>query len=345
MRSNMEPAMRAVALLRPEVVELVDVPEPDCGPEQVLVRMLGVGLCGSDLGVYAGKRPVPSTPWVLGHEGVGEIVAVGDRVHDRRVGQRVAIEPNYCCFACAACRAGFTSACPNRVIVGMNTPGLIAERVAVPAAFTFPVAGHVTLDDLVCAEPLTVARAAIRRSGIGSGDSCLVVGAGSQGLFLCAALIALGVKPHVVEPHAGRRSLAESLGAVPTHPAGSAGSHPPRAADESAVVHYVFETSGVPAALAPALERLAPGGTAVLIGISNQPLDVPMSTLVYRQLTLVGSLIYDHPSDFAGTVSTLERGDVAPHRVLQAAFPLTDAAAAFASVPSVAGKTWIDLTA
>jgi alcohol dehydrogenase/L-iditol 2-dehydrogenase len=253
-------------------------------------------------------------------------------VGDRRVGQRVAIEPNYCCFACPACRAGFTSACPNRTIVGIGVPGLIAERVAVPAEFTFPVPDTVTLQDLVCTEPLTVARAAIRRSGIGAGDSCLVVGTGSQGLFLCAALLALGVKPFVVEPHAGRRNLAESLGAVVAD--GSVGG-----------VRFVFETSGVPAALPPALERLAPGGTAVLIGISTQPLDVAMSTLVYRQLTLVGSLIYDHPHDFADTITALERDDVAPHRVLQAAFPLTEAAAAFASVPSVPGKCWIDLTA
>ena len=65
--------MKAAALIRPGEIELVDVPEPECGPDQVLVRMWGVGLCGSDLGVYAGTRPVPSMPWVLGHEGVGEI--------------------------------------------------------------------------------------------------------------------------------------------------------------------------------------------------------------------------------------------------------------------------------
>ncbi|WP_158848706.1 zinc-dependent alcohol dehydrogenase [Saccharothrix deserti] len=324
--------MKAAALVRPGIVELVDVAEPECGPDQVVVRVLGVGLCGSDLGVYSGSRPVPRTPWVLGHEGVGEIVEVGGRVRDRRVGQRVAIEPNYCCFDCPPCRSGFTSACVNRVVIGIGVPGLIAERVAVPAAFTFPVAEHVALVDLVCAEPLTVARAAIRRAGIAAGDSCLVVGTGSQGLFLCAALVALGVTPHVVEPHEGRRELAVSLGAVV-------------ADDAVRDVDFVFETSGVPAALPPALSRLAPGGTAVLIGISAQPLDLTLWTIVYRQLKLVGSLIYDHPADFAGTVAALEDGAVAPHRVLRPGFPLAAAPDAFAAVRSTAGKCWIDLTA
>jgi 2-desacetyl-2-hydroxyethyl bacteriochlorophyllide A dehydrogenase len=318
--------VKAAALVRPGEIEIVDVPEPDVGPDEVLVRITGVGLCGSDLGVYAGTRPVPRTPWVLGHEGVGEIVHVGAAVRARRVGQRVAVEPNYCCLRCPACVAGFTSACPNRVIVGMNTPGLIAERVAVPAEFTFPVAGHVGLDDLVGAEPLTVARAAIRRSGIGPADTCLVVGAGSQGLFLCVALLALGVVPEVSEPHEGRRELALSLGARTAGPA---------------PVDFVFETSGVPAALPPALERLRVGGTAVLIGMNRQPLDLSSWTIVYRQLRIVGSLIYDHPGDFAGTVAVLERGDVAPHRVLQAEYPLERTAEAFASVRSVPGKCWI----
>lgn len=320
--------MRAAALVQPEHIEILDVREPACGPDEVVVRMLGVGLCGSDLAVHSGARPVPELPWVLGHEGVGEIVEVGARVRDRGVGQRVAIEPNYCCLGCAACRAGFTSACPNRVVVGINTPGLIAERVAVPAEFAFPVADHVTLEDLVCAEPLTVARAAIRRSRIVAGDSCLVVGAGSQGLFLCAALVAAGVKPQVLEPHDGRRELAFALGAT---------------ADAGDEVGFVFETSGVPAALPPAVERLAPGGTAMLIGISRQPLGLTSWTVVYRQLSIVGSLIYDHPRDFAGTVAVLERGDVAPRRVLQATFPLEATAEAFASVRSVAGKSWIKL--
>lgn len=318
--------MKAAALVRPNEIEIVDVPEPECGPGEVIVRMSGVGLCGSDLGVYAGTRPVPRTPWVLGHEGVGEILDVGRDVRDRRAGQRVAIEPNYCCLRCPACLAGFTSACPNRVIVGMNTPGLIAERVAVPAEFAFPVAGHVGLDDLVGAEPLTVARAAIRRSGVGPGDSCLVVGAGSQGLFLCSALVAMGVVPEVAEPHDGRRELALSLGA---RPAGDT------------AVDFVFETSGVPAALPPALERLAAGGTAVLIGMNREPLDLSSWTIVYRQLRIAGSLIYDHPGDFAGTVEVLERGEVAPHRVLQAEFPLEKAGEAFESVRSVPGKVWI----
>ncbi|OXM72100.1 MULTISPECIES: zinc-dependent alcohol dehydrogenase [Amycolatopsis] len=318
--------MKAVVLAEPEVMRLVDLPEPEIGPREVLVRMRGLGLCGSDLGVYRGAREVPERPWLMGHEGVGEIVAVGADVADRAVGQQVAIEPNYCCGRCAACTSGFTSACTERVIVGMNHPGLLAEYVAVPAEFAWPAAETVGLEDLVCIEALTVARSAIRRSGVEPGQRVLVVGAGSQGLLLCLALRALGTTVAVQEPHEGRAELAHSFGAETT---------------VDGEFDLVFETSGVPQALRAGLEHLRRGGTALLVGINSRPLELTTADLVYRQHTLKGSLIYDHPVDFETTVNLLNRDEVRPGKVLQARFPLEEAAQAFASVQSVAGKSWI----
>lgn len=319
--------MKAAALTAPERVEIIDVPEPTCGPHDVVVRMLGVGLCGTDTAVVRGRREAPRLPWVLGHEGVGEIIAAGSRAGDRRVGQVVAVEPNYCCLNCDPCRTGFTSGCRNRNAVGLTTPGLLAEHVAVPAAFAHPVAGHVSLADLVCVEPLTVARAAVRRSGAREQQRCLVTGAGSQGLLLCQSLLEVGITPAVQEPHAGRRELALSLGAVADDP------HQP--------VDHVFETSGAPGALETALERLRPGGHATAVGMNSGPLAVSSHAIVSSQWSLTGSLIYDHPVDFADTIAALEKGDLEPHRVLQARFPLDEADQAFTAVAATPGKCWI----
>ena len=94
--------------------------------------------------------------------------------------------------------------CPDRVLVGFTAPGLLTEYAAVPAEFAWPVPGHWTDGDAVCAEPLTVALAAIRRSGVRPDGNCLVIGAGSQGGLLCLALVARGITPHVLEPNNGR---------------------------------------------------------------------------------------------------------------------------------------------
>ncbi|MBB4931588.1 alcohol dehydrogenase/L-iditol 2-dehydrogenase [Lipingzhangella halophila] len=324
--------MRAIVLTEPQRVEVVEEwPEPVAGPHDVIVAVRGVGLCGSDLSVYDGNRAVPSSPWVMGHEGGGEIVAVGSRVTDRRVGQRVAIEPNYCCFECPPCRAGHTSACTRREIVGMNTPGLLAERVAVPARFTWPVPEHVADESLACVEPLAVARAAVRRSGAAAGDRCLVVGAGSQGLLLCQALVEAGAEVRVTEPHEGRLALAETLGA--------------KRADLDRGDEYLlaFDTTGAPQGWQTTMEALARTGTAIVIGMTADP--VPLSTrdLVQRQMSVRGVLIYDHPDDFRDTVAAVASGALLPARTLQAGFAPREAATAFARARTAPGKSWINM--
>lgn len=321
--------MRAAALTTPEHIGIIDVPEPSCGPQDVLVRMLGVGLCGTDTAVVRGSRPVPRLPWVLGHEGVGEIVSVGECVQHRRAGQRVAIEPNYHCRRCEQCQKGLTSACRARAAVGITEPGVLAEHVAVPATFAHPVAEEVSLADLVCIEPLTVARAAVRRAAVTCEERCLVVGAGSQGLFVCLSLLEADVTPLVQEPHAGRRDLALSLGAVPAQP------------DQE--VDHVFETSGAPGALEQASETVVPGGQAVLVGMHPAPLTLTPHTIVSRQLRITGSLIYDHPRDFTDTIERVQQGTLAPRQVLQGQFAFDTAAEAFAAVPTTPGKCWITL--
>jgi alcohol dehydrogenase/L-iditol 2-dehydrogenase len=188
--------MRAVVLdAEPRGLRVVsDWPEPEPGPGEVLVQVRGVGICGSDLALHAGRRQPPSFPWVVGHETFGEIAATGPGVDRDRARQRVVVEPNIPCGTCPACRAGRTSACPHRKVLGFSVPGTLAERIVVPAAFAWPVPDDWGDGDAVCAEPLTVALAAVRRAmaaraGTGA-ERCLVIGAGSQGTLACIALTA-----------------------------------------------------------------------------------------------------------------------------------------------------------
>jgi alcohol dehydrogenase/L-iditol 2-dehydrogenase len=121
--------VKASVLTAPERIETVDDwPDPVCGPDEVIVETHGVGLCGSDLAMFHGKRVPPTTPWVMGHEGFGRIVSVGADVPDRLVGRRAVTEPNYTCLKCADCLTRLTSACPHRAIIGLNVPSVIEAR-------------------------------------------------------------------------------------------------------------------------------------------------------------------------------------------------------------------------
>lgn len=325
--------MRAVVLTKPHQVEVVDNwPRPRLHADEVLVGMRAVGLCGSDLAVHEGHRVPPELPWVMGHEGGGEILAVGADVTQRHVGQRVVVEPNYSCFECDACRAGRTSACDSRGIVGMNLPGLLAEHVAVPARFTWPVPDSVPDAALACIEPLAVARAAVRRARVRPGQECLVVGAGSQGLFLCQALLAEGARPHVIEPIPGRLELAERIGARRSDPT-TAGGFP-----------IVFDTVGTPDTWEVSLRAVLPAGVLVMIGMGSEPVSLSTMDLARRQLVIRGSLIYDHPKDFAETVAAVVAGSIEPARVLHERSMPSAAAEAFALARSAPGKSWIDLS-
>lgn len=300
-------------------------PDPSPEPGQLVVRVRGVGICGSDLALLSGARRPPARPWVPGHEAFGEVIATAADVDQARVGQRVVIEPNYPCLSCPACRSGFTSRCPNRAIVGFTAPGVLAEHIAVPARFAWPVPGAWSDADAVCAEPFAVALAAVRRSGISPGGHCLVIGAGAQGLLLCVALTAQGITPHVLEPDEERLRLAVSLGGEPAAPA-----------DRD--FDTIFETAGAEAALGEAVNRAAYGASIVLIGLAKPDTRTDMTLVVRRQLTLRGSLIYDHPGDFAAMLTSAA---MSPGRVLRARYPLAEAEQAFRAAPRVAGKTWI----
>ncbi|MGH3404369.1 MAG: zinc-dependent alcohol dehydrogenase [Streptosporangiaceae bacterium] len=319
--------MRAVVLgNNPWSLDVVDGwPEPRAGSGQVVVRVLGVGICGSDLELLSGQRRPPAAPWVPGHEAFGEVVATGAGVAPARVGERVVIEPNFPCRRCPACRSGLTSMCPDRIAVGFTSPGMLAEQVAVPAPYAWPVPGAWADTDAVCAEPLTVALAAIRRSGATPDSRCLVVGAGSQGALLTLALVARGITPLVLEPHEERRRRAVELGAREAGPD-----------DRDCTV--VYETSGTGAGLDEATRRAGRGATVMLIGMGRPLAEVNTGRVVRRQLTLRGSLIYDHPGDFAGTLAA---GVPSPGQVLRACYPLAEAEAAMREAREAPGKTWI----
>jgi 2-desacetyl-2-hydroxyethyl bacteriochlorophyllide A dehydrogenase len=325
--------MKAVTLVEPGRVEIVDDwREPECGPNDVIVQIRGVGLCGSDLSVFDGKRQVPEMPWVFGHEGGGDIVEVGSDVTNREVGQRVVIEPNYADGTCVECRGGHTSACLNRVILAINTPGILAARAVAPAEYTWPVPESWTDVQLACFEPLCVADTAVRRAQVPPGSDCLVIGAGSQGQLVCQSLLAGAAQPYVTEPHEGRMELALSFGA--------------KRAEERDERRYpfVFETAGVTQVWDAAFDAVANFGMLVVVGMNPNPVQFSTLDLVNRKMTIVGQHIYDHPQDFQATLDAVSSGVLRPEQTVEKSFPVEQSADALAAVREIPGKTWIDFS-
>jgi alcohol dehydrogenase/L-iditol 2-dehydrogenase len=263
----------------------------------------------------------------MGHEAFGVIEALGPGVSPDRLGQTVVVEPNIPCFACDRCSRGWTSACVARQSVGMNRPGALAERLVVPSRFAWSIPES-PATDLVCVEPTAVVLAALRRLGTALPTSALVVGVGAQGLIMSLALLERGVTVYAEDVNPDRVALAAALGCLP--PAGGPRHH-----------HLVVDTVGSPSSMAVALDRVEVGGTLLCLGLDSRPLALSAQTLVRHQLTLRGSLTYDHPGDFEVAIAAIAEGRLAPGRIVAGEYPLEEAQLAFERSGSARGKTWI----
>jgi threonine dehydrogenase-like Zn-dependent dehydrogenase len=138
--------MKAAVLLAPENLKMTDVEIPKLGADEVLFKTKKIGICGSDVTFYLGHRPVPY-PFILGHEVVGHIVAVGASVTKFQLGQRIVVEPNYSCGNCPLCRIGRGNICPNRKSLGVNVPGCFAEYAKAPAEFVWGLPDNISDED------------------------------------------------------------------------------------------------------------------------------------------------------------------------------------------------------
>jgi threonine dehydrogenase-like Zn-dependent dehydrogenase len=265
----------------------------------------------------------------MGHEAFGDIVEVGSGIDPVRIGEVVVVEPNVPCGTCEPCGRGWTSGCERRRSMGMNRPGALAEQVVVPAAFAWPV-GPGKPEDLVCIEPWTVAETAVRRVGGPAPTDALVLGAGAQGALVTLALQRRGITVTIADLQEARVAfVTERLGVTALAP------------DDDARFDLIVDTTGAPEAVTQAIRRSRVGATLIELGLDTRPLTLDAETIVRRQLTLRGSLTYDHPGDFGWALPLVTRGDVSPGRVISDESPLSDVQRAFDACATARGKTWI----
>ncbi|MDP6404329.1 MAG: alcohol dehydrogenase catalytic domain-containing protein [Alphaproteobacteria bacterium] len=268
--------MRAIAKTEPAPghIREVEVAEPTLGPGQVLLRVRGGGLCGTDLAIRRWDADIaaeyaPSFPHVLGHEFAGRVEAVATDVAGIAVGAQAVVNPHVNCGRCFYCNAGRHALCLQRRIMGCHAPGGLTECIAVPADNVFVLPDGT--DPLVAAviEPLTVAtHAALERVPMDAGDVALVMGAGPVGLLHLLVARAAGAAEVIVAgvaADADRLALARRLGAVTVDQESedllaAVRRVAPRGAD------VAYDASGHPAALAAALPTLRRGGRLAVVG-------------------------------------------------------------------------------
>ena len=268
--------MKALFLSAPQSFEYRDTRPPEAPEGWVRVRMRHVGICGSDVHYYETGRigdQIVKYPFVLGHEGSGEVAA-----GQSRTGAPIYIEPAIACHECDQCLEGRENTCRNLKFLGnpLELAGCMSEEVALPAECIVALPEWMPLDEAVLLEPLSIGVHAVSRARVIKGCRVAIVGAGPIGLTtLLAASDFTPREVLVSEPVAARRAAAEKLGARRSFDPGGGGAAGAIYDASHGGVDVAFECAGTQESIDDATRMLRPGGTLVLIGI---PADLDRAT-------------------------------------------------------------------
>ncbi len=327
-------------------LELIDVPLPTVGIDDVRIRVQKTGICGTDLHIeawdpWAARTVTP--PLVVGHEFMGTVLEVGSNVRDLREGDVVSGEGHVICGRCRHCRAGRWHLCANTTGLGVQRAGAFAEQVVLPVTNVWH--HWPNIDDEVAAifDPFgNAVHTALSFPVLG--EDVLVVGAGPIGLMATAVARHAGARFIVVsEPNPVRRAIAERMGATRvTDPVAETLETVQRELGMVEGFDVVFEMSGNAGALRAALANMAHGASMAILGIPSEEIPLDVSRIVFDQLTLRGIYGREMYETWYQMSVMLQSGlDISP--VITHRFPHTEFEAAFAAARSGdSGKVIMD---
>ncbi|HNN13977.1 MAG TPA: zinc-binding dehydrogenase [Anaerolineales bacterium] len=283
-------AIRFVGVNQP--LQMQDIPVPEIGPKDVLVKVKAAGICHSDAHYRAGISPVKPVPLTLGHEVAGVIEKIGSDVTHLRVGDRVCLHYNLSCGDCQYCVTGNDQFCEKVLMIGHYTNGGYAEYIAVPARNAIPLPDEIPFEQgatLMCAS--ATAFHALRKSRIQAGDRVAIFGAGGLGQSAVQLAKAFGaLEVFAVDINPEKMDLAARYGAIPinakeTDPVTEIKKH-----TNGKGVDVAIEMIGLAQTMKQAVQAAGVLARVVIVGLSNQPLEIRTYTeLLGREVEVIGS--------------------------------------------------------
>ena len=300
--------MKAQIYEGPYQFSLKDIPKPQAGAGQVLVRVRAVGACGSDVHGFAGKTGRRYPGMVMGHEIAGEVAELGTGVSGLKTGQHVVVQPIIFCGKCEMCKAGKTSVCLNKKMVGVNmdTTGGLTEYIAIPADRAMPIAEKVPFALGALVEPLAVGAGAVSCSSIKEGDIVAIVGSGMIGLaILVMALKRKPSKVFIVDQAPKKLDLAEKLGATAVNLKKTDPVKFILDATAGRGVDVAIEAVGITPTVQTAQAVTKTGGEIVWVGNSQRMIEVDMQDLVVKAKRITGIYCYTD-KDFRQAITYVE---------------------------------------
>ncbi len=307
-------------------IEVMEVPMPEPGPQEALIKVSCVGICETDVHITLHPGSSGGRPMIMGHEwsGVVEKAPAGSGLLP---GSRVVGEGMVGCARCSMCRAGRINLCADYREIGFTLPGAYAQYLSIPAANLHPIPDRMSMEEAAMVEPTAVALHAIDLSGMEGGDSVAVLGPGPIGLLAAQLALGLGAGKLVLTgTREERLALARELGIHNTINTRDADPVEAVLALIDGGARIVLDAAGTAKSFTQALAMAGKGATIVLVGGWNEVTWTP-GTLIGRELTLRGSLA--SPGAWERSIEMISRGDVSVSPLITHRFPLEEIPRAF----------------
>lgn len=321
--------MKALLLTEYKHLEVADLPEPEINTNEVLIQVHACGICGSDIHGYDGSSGRRIPPLVMGHEAAGIVSAIGPGVEGLQVGDRVTFDSTVWCGHCHFCRKGRPNLCDNRRVLGVSCDdyrqyGAFAEYVSVPAHIVYRIPESLPFEHAAMIEAVSVAVHAVNRTPIELGDSAVIVGSGMIGLLVIQAAKLAGCSTIIaVDLNEQRLELAKELGATATINAGSGDVvSQVQELTQGRGADVTFEVVGATQTIRTSIDATRKGGTVTLVGNLSPNIELPLQSVVTRELNVLGSCASN--GEYPECIELLSHGDIKVEPLITAKASLND---------------------
>ncbi len=340
--------MKQAVMIRPGEIIFQEIEIPKVEKNQIKVKMMKIGVCGSDVHVNHGKHPYTSYPVVQGHEVAAEVVEVGSEVTDFSIGDKVTIQPQVVCGKCYPCTHGMYNDCEVLKVMGFQTTGMASEYFVADASKALKLPADMSYEYGALVEPLAVAVHAVRRAKEIAGRRVLVFGGGPIGNLVAQAAKAMGAeKVMVSELSAYRLEVARKCGLYTVNPKDENLSQKIEEVFGKDRADIIFECVGSEVTIGQAIRYARKGSRIVVVGVFAVPGKIDMGLVQDHELELTGSAMY-RVEDYRKAIELIDRKDIHLEELITHHVPFENYAEAYKIIDEQkdrAMKVMIDMEA
>jgi len=313
-------------MLRPGQIVFDNVAVPNIEDSEVLIKVMRIGICGSDIHVYHGKHPYTSYPVIQGHEFSGKVVKTGKKVKKVKEGDKVVVQPQVVCGECYPCKHGRYNICDNLKVMGFQTEGCAKEYFKVKEEKVLKIPENMSYDEGALVEPLAVACHALRRSEMELKDKKIIVlGAGTIGNLVAQASKAKGAaKVMITDISKFRLNLAKECGIDIVLDVSKYDLSEETVKEFGADrADLILECIGFQATINNAINNARKGSNIIVVGVYPEEVGVNMGFIQDRELRLIGTLMY-REEDYLDAINLIANKKVKADKLITDYFEFKD---------------------